>query len=301
VRNISSLFHAPGSGKRLFATAGLAALAVAGVSFNGTPTASAAPSLDKAELAAATAVPGAAAVQTVVNQNTPRPDGATKPAVADWPQLKFAANATSVISGRDAVFGATAKHHDGSAYAAAAVELQQLQQGRWVTIATRKTAANGTVGFNVKVNSTQNYRVGVDTIPAVQHAAVSGRVTVTKVDPGNLIVAMAARFAGRPYVFGAAGPRYFDCSGLVLYTYKHVMGMNLPHSAAYQDHYGVRISRAQARPGDLIFFRDSTGWVHHVAIYTGGDMMWEAPHTGSYVRHVKIWDSRVEFRRLVQH
>jgi len=30
-------------------------------------------------------------------------------------------------------------------------------------------------------------------------------------------------------------------------------------------------------------------------------MMWEAPHTGSYVRHVKIWDSRVEFRRLVQH
>jgi hypothetical protein len=132
VRSISSFLHAPGSGRRLFATAGLAALAATGASFSGTPTASAAPSLDKAKLVAQTAVPAVAAV----NPNTPRPDGATspavatQPAVADSPQLKLSTSAGSVISGRTAAFSAIAKHHDGRAYGAASVEFQQLKSGK---------------------------------------------------------------------------------------------------------------------------------------------------------------------------
>jgi cell wall-associated NlpC family hydrolase len=282
VRTISSLLHAPGSGRRLFATASLAALAVTGVSFNSTPTTTAAPSLDKAQLAAATA--------------------AATPAPAETPGVKLAAGDTSVFSGRTATLTATVTHAGGAAFAAEAVQLQQAAaHGTWLTIATKKTAGNGRAAFSVKVNATGNYRVAVPAVKNVASAATSGKVTVTKVDPGALIVSAAAKFAGRPYVFGAAGPRYFDCSGLVLYVYKHVVGMNLPHSAALQDHYGVRISRAQAKPGDLIFFRTSSGYVHHVAIYAGGNLMWEAPHTGSVVHKVKIWSNAVEFRRLVQH
>jgi cell wall-associated NlpC family hydrolase len=87
----------------------------------------------------------------------------------------------------------------------------------------------------------------------------------------------------------------------VQYVYRHVVGMALPHRAASQARYGVRVSRAQARPGDLIFFLSAGGGVHHVAIYTGNNMMWEAPNGGSAVRHVRIWSNRIEFRRLIRH
>jgi uncharacterized protein YfaT (DUF1175 family) len=59
------------------------------------------------------------------------------------------------------------------------------------------------------------------------------------------------------------------------------------------------ISRKDARPGDLIFVHNGSGYVHHVAIYAGNGTWWEAPHTGSWVRHVKIWSNKIEFRRLV--
>ncbi len=289
MRTISSLLHAPGSGRRLFATASLAALAVTGVSFSSTPTTTAAPSLDQAHLVA---VHG-------------RTGPATAP-VAPAPTVKLAANDTSVFSGGTATLTATLTRAGGAAYAAGAVELQQAAaHGTWLTVATKKTAGNGRAAFTVKVSTTKNYRIAVPAVrngaATVQNGAISGRVTVRKVDPGPLIVSAASKFAGQPYVFGAAGPRYFDCSGLVLYVYKHVVGMNLPHSAAMQDGYGVRVSRAQARPGDLIFFRTSSGYVHHVAIYAGGDLMWEAPHTGSVVHEVPIWSNAVEFRRLVRH
>ncbi len=309
MRTISSLLHAPGSGRRLFATASLAALAVTGVSFNSTPTTTAAPSLDKAQLAAATAAAtsqtGAAGQAATATHTDPAPATAPVPATpapAETPGVKLAAGDTSVFSGRMATLTATVTHAGGAAFAAEAVQLQQAAaHGTWLTIATKKTAGNGRATFSVKVNATGNYRVAVPAVKNVASAATSGKVTVTKVDPGALIVSAAAKFAGRPYVFGAAGPRYFDCSGLVLYVYKHVVGMNLPHSAALQDHYGVHVSRAQAKPGDLIFFRTSSGYVHHVAIYAGGNLMWEAPHTGSVVHKVKIWSNAIEFRRLVQH
>jgi cell wall-associated NlpC family hydrolase len=89
------------------------------------------------------------------------------------------------------------------------------------------------------------------------------------------VVDFAASLIGRPYVWGAEGPRSFDCSGLTQYVYRE-FGVELPRRAISQSSVGGRASRLQR--GDLIFFssepREST--VTHVGIYEGGGVMIDA-------------------------
>ena len=87
---------------------------------------------------------------------------------------------------------------------------------------------------------------------------------------------LARTLVGRPYRYGATGPRAFDCSGLTLYVYRQ-FGVVLPHKARAQfsERYGKRItSMAHLQPGDLVFFRNTAGrGITHAAIYVGGGMM----------------------------
>lgn len=82
--------------------------------------------------------------------------------------------------------------------------------------------------------------------------------------------AVAASFAraqlGKPYVFGAAGPSAFDCSGLTMAAWAQV-GVYLPHAASQQYAMTTRIDQSQLEPGDLLFFYSD---IHHVGIYVGG-------------------------------
>jgi cell wall-associated NlpC family hydrolase len=98
---------------------------------------------------------------------------------------------------------------------------------------------------------------------------------------GGVIVKFAYKQLGKPYVFAAAGPNSFDCSGLVLAAYKQV-GVNLYHTVTAQWHTAQHITRAQLAPGDLVFYESSS--LHHVAIYIGGGKVIHAPHTGDHVR-----------------
>ena len=68
----------------------------------------------------------------------------------------------------------------------------------------------------------------------------------------------AARHKGQPYVYGAAGPTRFDCSGFTLYVFKR-FGRSLPHSSARQYSVVHHIAKGSKRVGDLIFFRNSSG------------------------------------------
>ncbi|HEX5267055.1 MAG TPA: NlpC/P60 family protein [Acidimicrobiales bacterium] len=95
----------------------------------------------------------------------------------------------------------------------------------------------------------------------------------------------AQRELGKPYVYGGAGPDSFDCSGLIMYIFGQA-GVSLPHSAAGQWDDTTRISYAQARPGDLVFFYQP---VDHVGIYVGNGEMIDAPHTGADVEYDPIW------------
>lgn len=93
---------------------------------------------------------------------------------------------------------------------------------------------------------------------------------------------------GVPYVWGGETPGVaFDCSGLVQFAYEEA-GKWVPRVANDQFQYFKMIPKSKARPGDLVFFHDSSdpySYVYHVGIYVGGnDMMVVAPDAGSNVQ-----------------
>jgi peptidoglycan DL-endopeptidase CwlO len=100
----------------------------------------------------------------------------------------------------------------------------------------------------------------------------------------QIAVDTALAQVGKPYVWGAAGPDSFDCSGLVLFAYQ-AAGISLPHSSALQATMGQPVTRAQLQPGDLIAFYSP---VSHIGIYTGNGQMVHAPTSGDVVKVASI-------------
>lgn len=115
--------------------------------------------------------------------------------------------------------------------------------------------------------------------------------------------ALAASLIGRPYVWGAEGPREFDCSGLTQYVYGEY-GIELPRRAISQSQVGDRVGR-QLRRGDLVFFSTEPGGsiVTHVGIYEGGGVMIDASKRHGSVRRDRLdddyWVDRVMFAKRI--
>lgn len=105
---------------------------------------------------------------------------------------------------------------------------------------------------------------------------------------------MAVRAAlsrlGCPYVWGAAGPDTFDCSGLVKWAYAQA-GIPLHRTTYDQINDGIPIPRAQVRPGDLVFPHPG-----HVQMAIGDDLVVEAPQPGATVQISRL-GSHVAIRR----
>jgi len=95
---------------------------------------------------------------------------------------------------------------------------------------------------------------------------------------------IALRYAmnqiGDNYVFGAAGPTRWDCSGLTMRAFQSA-GVSLPHSSRAQFSRGKSVARSALKPGDLIFFGRP---ISHVGIYLGGNKMVHAPRPGARVQ-----------------
>jgi cell wall-associated NlpC family hydrolase len=93
----------------------------------------------------------------------------------------------------------------------------------------------------------------------------------------------AVRFAygviGKPYVYAAAGPNGYDCSGLTMAAW-NAAGKSLPHNAAMQWDMVSHISASQLQAGDLVFYSG----LGHVGIYVGGGQVIHAPQPGEYVK-----------------
>jgi cell wall-associated NlpC family hydrolase len=128
----------------------------------------------------------------------------------------------------------------------------------------------------------------------------TGNYPNISIPTANTIGAQALRFAltkrGDPYVWGAAGPSSFDCSGLVLWAYSQV-GISLPHFTGDQWNMGVHVARADLQPGDLVFFYPDIG---HVGLYIGNGLMVDAPNFGETVQVEPVmWDVYVGAVRIV--
>ena len=97
---------------------------------------------------------------------------------------------------------------------------------------------------------------------------------------GTTALRAALTQRGKPYVWGAAGPDSYDCSGLVMWAFAQE-GISLPHYTGDQWNSGMHVSRADLEPGDLVFFFAD---ISHVGIYIGNGLMVDAPSTGQVVQ-----------------
>lgn len=97
----------------------------------------------------------------------------------------------------------------------------------------------------------------------------------------EVAVATAMEQVGDPYVWAAAGPNAFDCSGLTMYAWAKA-GVRLPHNSARQYAALPSVSRDELRPGDLVF--SGNGGISHVGMYIGGGQMVHASQTGQPVK-----------------
>ncbi len=114
---------------------------------------------------------------------------------------------------------------------------------------------------------------------------------------GASVLSIAARYIGVPYRYGGTTPGGWDCSGAVGYIYGQ-LGYHLPRTANQQMLASTRVSRSQARAGDLVFFT-SGGSAYHVAIFAGGNMMYDAGRTGRSFSKREIYSSDVVFGRVM--
>jgi cell wall-associated NlpC family hydrolase len=116
--------------------------------------------------------------------------------------------------------------------------------------------------------------------PAAPPAPVAGS------GGAKVAVQWAYKELGKPYVWAAAGPDTFDCSGLTQYVWGKA-GVALEHFTGDQWVEGTHVTQSQLEPGDLVFFAyniHDPSSIHHVGIYVGGGNMIDAPFTGADVR-----------------
>jgi cell wall-associated NlpC family hydrolase len=96
---------------------------------------------------------------------------------------------------------------------------------------------------------------------------------------------------GEPYVWAAAGPDSWDCSGLTMRAWAK-SGVSLPHYSVAQYEQSRKIEEDELRPGDLVFWADDAGdpgTIFHVGLYIGGGEMIHAPRPGASVRTDSIY------------
>lgn len=206
---------------------------------------------------------------------------------AAWPaHLRVGALATMGISGVDAVVADSTARGLGVPRDNALVISAPKADGPRLAKRLKKALPHGTdIDFQRSlqpVSTTGPGRAGArqdaDT-PTDAHGFLSRE---------RIDTAIKAAFTklGRPYVWGAEGPDSFDCSGLVQWAFGKA-GVRMPRVTDQQFLTGEHLPYAQARRGDLLFWRNdptAPNYVSHVAIYLGHGKMIVAPHTGDVVK-----------------
>ena len=194
--------------------------------------------------------------------------------------LRIGALATTGIAGVDAVVSHAVAHSLGiPASNAVVISAPRANPASLIMMVAAITPANTTV----------------EPLTTQTTGGVVSRAQATK------MVNAAVSRVGMPYVYGAAGPKAFDCSGLVKCSFTQA-GVAMPRVAANQAMTGPGVSVSQLEPGDLLFYRTDSAdpaYISHVAIYIGSGKMVHAPRTGEKVQVVAA-DTTLDFAGAVR-
>ena len=163
------------------------------------------------------------------------------------------------------------------------VAAEQARRAQQQAAAAAQTAATQTASHM----TTPNTRPG--TAPPPTTADPTGPVVAPN-GRGAQAVAAAMSKLGAPYVWAAAGPDTFDCSGLTMWAWAHA-GVSLPHYTGSQLAATHPVPVSDLQPGDLVFVwgPGESGDPGHVGLYIGGGQMVHAPHTGAFVEVDSIY------------
>jgi peptidoglycan DL-endopeptidase CwlO len=116
--------------------------------------------------------------------------------------------------------------------------------------------------------------------------------------PATRAVQYAKTKLGLPYVWGAEGPRAYDCSGLVQDAYRHV-GISLPRTTYDLIGVGTPVPRSEIREGDLILSNFSApGQPEHVQLAVSPTMVIEAPTPGGHVQYSSVPSGHIVVKRV---
>jgi len=173
-----------------------------------------------------------------------------------------------------------------------AAEIEQLKKAA-DDAANQQAAINAKVQGELKVLvDAENARIAAAAAAARAAAAASrgpGGGSAIAPNPnaprvgqgGAGAIAAGMTKIGSAYVWAAAGPTVFDCSGFVMWAYQQV-GISLPHYSGAMYNATVRISQSQLQSGDLVFWDPQGSGGHsgsqHVAIYIGGGQILHTAH-----------------------
>ena len=147
------------------------------------------------------------------------------------------------------------------------------------------TPMNGAVFAQMMSGASAAYAPGA--------AGSQGGSTGTGASPtAEAVITEARKYVGMPYVWGGSSPADggMDCSGIIQYAYAQY-GVDLPRVSADQARAGTAVpSLAEARPGDLVAWDNSSRNVgaDHIAIYLGDGMILESPRPGVDIRVISI-------------
>ena len=209
------------------------------------------------------------------------PDPAPAPAVVSTPAVTPDPVATPALATGSAQQVAAASGAPGATGAFAAVG----QQGGAGTLSVAAVGSRGGSGSPEPAGDNAGLvKAAVLDLPPGVDATPAGPKAMAA-------LAEARKYLGTPYLWGGSKPSTgFDCSGLMQWAY-HEAGISIGRVTTQQIHDGVAVDRAHLRAGDMVFFQDSKGYVHHVGMYIGNDKFLHAPHTGDVVKISSLNDS----------
>ncbi len=123
--------------------------------------------------------------------------------------------------------------------------------------------------------------------------------------PNREMAIYAMKFIGTPYYFGGSSPEEgFDCSGLIQYSAKRALNINMPRVTAQQSEFGQRINADELKAGDLVFFNTTRQPNSHAGIYLGDTFFVHAPSSGGVVRVDSLtnpyWQPRINDARRIK-